>query len=175
MNRRNFILGSIATGAVVGSGALWLTIEKNDEPLEIDFALTKLEKLISQNPETTGTWNLYQVFIHCAQSVEYSMTGYPEHKSDLFKKTAGKTAFSLFSAKGKMIHSLDEVIPGAPAFSNHEDIDIALKRFTQSLLDFKEYQGELAPHFAYGQLSKIEYEAAHVMHFNNHLQEIKTS
>lgn len=30
----------------------------------------------------------------------------------------------------------------------------------------------LAPHFAYGPLTKQQYEMAHVMHFNNHLKEI---
>jgi hypothetical protein len=173
MNRRVFILGSIASGVFMSGGATWLGIDQHQEPLDIDFALSKLNKLMKQNPRTTGDWNLYQVFTHCAQSVEYSMLGYPVHKPDIFKNTVGKTAFSLFSSKRKMIHALDEAIPGAPDFSNEGSIAVAFERFKQSLIDFKEYEGALAPHFAYGALTKQQYEMAHVMHFNNHLQEVE--
>lgn len=173
MNRRKFILGSIASSAIIGGGLTWVAIEKNNEPLTIDFALSKLKKVIELNPETTGEWNLHQVFTHLAQSVEYSFTGYPEHKSDMFKNTAGKVAFSLFSSKRKMTHALNEAIPGAPEFSNDENIAEAYERFKKSLIDFKNYEGDLKPHFAYGQLTKQQYEMAHVMHFNNHLKEIE--
>lgn len=175
MNRRKFILGSIASGAVIGGGMVWLGIEENQEPLDIEFALSKLNNLMQQNPIANGEWNLYQIFTHCAQSVEYSILGYPEHKSDLFKNTVGKTAFSLFSSKRKMTHALNEAIPGAPEFSDEENMTDAFERFRKSLIDFKEYDGVLAPHFAYGQLTKLQYEKAHVMHFNNHLQEIRLS
>ncbi|MEE9322430.1 MAG: DUF1569 domain-containing protein [Granulosicoccus sp.] len=173
MNRRKYILGSIAGGVFIGGGVTWLGIKQNQEPLDIDFALSKLNKLMEQTPKTTGEWSLYQVFTHCAQSVEYSILGYPEHKPDIFKNTIGKTAFSLFSSKRKMTHALDEAIPGTPEFSNEESITDAFERFRQSLIDFKKYDGVLAPHFAYGQLTKLQYEMAHVMHFNNHLQEIE--
>tara|TARA_R110000744_G_scaffold262275_4_gene376854 strand:- start:16120 stop:16650 length:531 start_codon:yes stop_codon:yes gene_type:complete len=172
MNRRKFILGSIASGVFIGSGAVWFGIEQNQESLDISFLLVQLDKLMEQNPVAIGEWDLYQVFTHCAQSVEYSMSGFPEHKSDFFKSTAGKAAFFLFSEKRKMTHALNEAIPGAPLLSKQGNIIDAFERFKKSLIDFKEYNGVLAPHFAYGQLTKSQYEAAHVMHFNNHLQEI---
>ena len=59
------------------------------------------------------------------------------------------------------------------SWKNVESI-IALNRLKKSLIDFDSYQGKLAPHFAYGELTKDEYEAAHVMHLYNHLQEIIT-
>jgi hypothetical protein len=99
--------------------------------------------------------------------------GFPEHKSKLFKNTVGRIAFSIFSSKGKMTHNLSEVIPGAEPFSAKEDVMFALDRFKKSLVGFKKHQGDLTPHFAYGNLSKAEYEIAHVMHFYNHLQEIE--
>lgn len=172
MNRRHFILASASAGIFLTGSTAWLSIEGNNEPLSIDFALTKLAALMQQQPMATGNWKLNQIFNHCAQSVEYSMLGYPQHKSELFKKTAGKAAFSLFNAKGKMSHPLDEAIPGAPELGAGADTLQAYQRLRQSLLDFKHYSAELAPHFAYGHLSKSEYEAAHVMHFNNHLQEV---
>jgi hypothetical protein len=154
------------------AGAGWLAIDQHEGPLTIDVALNQLDQLMQQEPIAKGSWNLAQVFTHCAQSVEYSMVGYPQHKSDLFKNTVGQTAFSLFLAKGKMTHPLDEAIPGAPLLAQDANTLLAYERFKKSLLDFKAYTGTLEPHFAYGPLSRAEYEAAHVMHFNNHLQEI---
>ena len=172
LNRRQFIFATAGSSVLIASGASWLSIDPNTEPLTIDVALSKLDQLMQLEPQATGPWNLAQVFIHCAQSVEYSIQGYPQHKSDLFKNTVGKTAFSLFHAKGKMTHPLDEAIPGAPLLAKDANTLRAFERFKKSLLDFKAYSGTLAPHFAYGPLSKAEYEAAHVMHFNNHFQEI---
>jgi hypothetical protein len=72
-----------------------------------------------------------------------------------------------------MTHALDEAIPESPQFSDGDNICYAFERFKKSMIDFKNYDGVLAAHFAYGQLSKLEYEAAHAIHFNNHLQEIE--
>jgi hypothetical protein len=173
MNRRHFIVGSSAAGlAVIGSAAIWLNIDAYNKPLTVQFALKHLDALMQKTPATTGDWGLTAVFEHLAQSVEYSMTGYPEHKAEWFKQTLGKTAFSVFSAKREMSHALNEAIPGAPSLSTLVNVEPALARFRQSLLAFESHKGSLAPHFAYGVLSKAQYEQAHIMHFNNHLQEI---
>lgn len=71
-----------------------------------------------------------------------------------------------------MRHGLNEIIPGAPGFLKEENLEQAYNRFRTSLLDFDAHQGPLKQHFAYGTLSKAEYEKAHAMHFNNHLSEI---
>ena len=175
MNRRKFIkatIGSTAVLSVVG-GAVWLSIDENTEPLTMDAAITVIQSLSDQPISHLGEWNPTQIFNHCAQSVEYSMSGFPKHKSDLFKNTLGQMAFSAFSAKGKMTHSLSEAIPGAPKLQLENSIPAALKRLETAMIKFKNYQGKLLPHFAYGELSKKEYEAAHVMHLYNHLKEIK--
>ena len=99
------------------------------------------------------------------------MVGYPEHKSWLFKHTVGSLAFAVFSGKGSMNHSLDEAIPGAPALLAQGDAEQALLRLRRALVDFRDYSGALQPHFAYGELTREEYEQAHVMHLNNHLDE----
>lgn len=179
MNRRKFLLSSAITVVSIGAGG-WLYINDNNKPLTINYTIEILDDLVSKQLVTTGLWGLYQIFTHCAQSVEYSMLGYPIHKSNTFKKLVGRNAFYLFELKGKMTHNLGEIIPGAPSFVlneevNHQRIIQAYKRFRKSLIDFREYNDALAPHFAYGVLTKEEYEIAHVMHFNNHLQEIKLS
>jgi hypothetical protein len=102
------------------------------------------------------------------------MSSFPEHKSQLFKNTVGKLAFSLFSSKGKMTHNLSEAIPGSPPINSMLDAKEALNHLKNVLIEFDHYKGELSPHFAYGELTKSEYEIAHVMHLYNHLKEVKT-
>ena len=175
MNRRKFIKATIGSGVTVGliGGALWFSIDKNTDPLTIDTAITVLNSLSERPLLHSGEWNPTQIFNHCAQSVEYSMSGFPKHNSDFFKNTVGQLAFSAFSAKGKMTHSLNEAIPGAPVLALENNLEQSIIRLEKAMFNFKNYQGDLKPHFAYGELSKAEYEVAHVMHLLNHLKEIK--
>ncbi|MEW6998066.1 DUF1569 domain-containing protein [Colwelliaceae bacterium BS250] len=178
MQRRQFIKASLAGGGAIiaiGAGTLLFIEDKNKDILTVDFAMQKLDKLFNENFINLGQWDASQIFTHCAQSVEYSMSQFPEHKSNVFKGTIGKLAFSIFSSKGKMTHGLNEPIPGAPSLTQNGDAIIALYRLKNALLKFDSYQGTLAPHFAYGELTKDEYEIAHVMHLYNHLEEIKIS
>ncbi|CAD5263613.1 Twin-arginine translocation pathway signal [Alteromonas sp. 38] len=176
MNRRNFLLGIIAGGAAIGAtGIVWLDGKSSSKALSIDASIQTLDKVIKQDVLTLGDWDLYKILIHCAQSVEFSMLGYPEHKSDLFKNTVGKMAFSVFSARQEMTHGLSEAIPGAPSIEERGDINSAYTRFRAAMVKFRHYTGPLAEHFAYGNLNKQEYEKAHAMHFYNHLLEIETT
>jgi hypothetical protein len=176
MKRRKLLKASIGGGATIalmGGGVVWLNIDPGKGPLTIDAALAKLKLLSNKSVASLGEWDPTQVFTHCAQSVEYSMTGFPQHKSAAFKNTLGALAFSAFSSKGRMTHGLNEPIPGAPALPSKPNINSALQRLKMSMVDFKQYQGALSAHFAYGTLSKEEYETAHVIHLYNHLQEIE--
>ena len=174
MKRRNVVLGILGSGVIAGTGgALWLADSSNERPLTIDAALVTLDILMEQEPITLGDWNLYQILTHCAQSVEYSMSGFPEHKPAIFKNTVGALAFSVFSQKGEMTHGLNEIIPGAPSIPKIEETSSAYARFKDSMISFQSYSGTLAQHFAYGELAKLEYERAHAMHFYNHLLEIQ--
>ena len=177
MKRRQFIKSSLASGVVIigaGAGTFLLVEEVSQDYLTIDFALKKLDELSNENLLSLGEWDPYQIFTHCAQSVEFSMSQFPEHKSNFFKNTVGALAFSIFSSKGRMIHGLNEPIPSAPKLTKNLDAMIAIHRLKKSLIEFNHYQGTLAPHFAYGELTKDEYEKAHLMHLYNHLQQIKS-
>ncbi len=176
MKRRLLIKGTIATVVTLGvvGTATWFSITKNDQELSIEAAIEKLEQLSRNALGHTGQWNAFQIFSHCAQSIEFSMQGFPEHKSEIFKNTVGHLAFSAFSAKGKMTHDLSEAIPGAPHIANDGALHDAIIRLKSAFINFKEFNGDLAPHFAYGELTKQEYEIAHVIHFYNHLQEINS-
>jgi hypothetical protein len=175
MKRRQFLKKSIAGGTILAFGGVYFWIKSGDGTghLTIESAIQQLDSLKDKKITSSGQWNPAQVFNHLAQSIEYSITGYPQHKSDLFKNTLGSMAFSVFTSRGQMTHGLSEVIPGAPLINAEEDPILALKRLRQSLLDFENYRGELTPHFAYGELTKQKYSDAHIMHINNHFQELQ--
>jgi len=113
------------------------------------------------------------VFNHCAQSIDYSIDGYPELKPAWFRHSLGPAAFAVFSARGAMRHPLDEAIPGAAALIEPADQALALQRLQVAFERFAEHQGALQPHFAYGALDHGEYAEAHVLHLYNHLSLIR--
>ncbi len=122
----------------------------------------------------TGAWTLAQVLNHAAQSVEFSLQGFPAAKSRLFQATLGAAAFAVFQARGRMSHSLSEPIPGAPALAAGDPLQPAIARLVLVLQTFQVHSGPLQPHFAYGHLDKAQYTQAHLMHLANHWDEITT-
>ena len=141
--------------------------------LTISSALKQIEELSNQSLHSIGAWTPFQILTHCAQSVECSILGYPKQQPEILQKTIGKLAFSIFSANGRMMHSLDEPLPGAPPLEDKNNIEEASARLKKAYTDFERYKGPLAPHFTYGLLTKEEYILVHVMHLNNHLEEVR--
>lgn len=174
MNRRKFLtIGIAGTASVVALGGItYMSITPADQSLlTIDAVLSAVDKIDQNSLVLTGNWTAAQVFNHMAQSIEYSMLGYPEHKSGFFKQTVGSLAFAAFSSKGRMRHNLSEPIPGAPDLVENDNLSQTIQRFRLSLINFEQYTGALKPHFAYGELSKAQYALAHVMHFYDHMSE----
>jgi hypothetical protein len=121
---------------------------------------------------TSGAWSLSQMLQHVAQSIEYSLRGFPQTKGAIFQATLGSAAFAVFSARGRMSHGLDEPIPGAPALDAALPLRAAMERAVRAWREFDAYGGPLAPHFAYGALDKAAYTRAHLMHLANHWTEL---
>jgi hypothetical protein len=156
-----------------GIGAEMLPLDITDQGLDFKKLTAFLQSLPLESLVTEGEWNLAQIFNHTAQSIEYSIDGYPLHKPEFFKQTIGPLAFKAFSVWGKMTHGLAEDIPGAPLVLATQQTRPALARLEQAIIKFDQYQGALQPHFAYGVLSKHEYALAHVLHLNNHFEEVR--
>jgi hypothetical protein len=87
----------------------------------------------------------------------------------------GSTAFEVFAWRGRMSHDLAEPIPGAPPFSSSGNALAALQRLTMAIESFRAWSEPLHPHFAYGELSKSDYDLAHAMHIANHLSQFSHS
>src|SRR5690606_24736504 len=121
----------------------------------------------------TTAWSLAQVLEHAAQSIEFSLDGYPQPKPAWFQASAGALAFALFSRRGRMHHSTVEPIPGAPALASH-DVAGSAARARDALLRFEAQppRRALAPHFAYGPLSHGQYRRAHLMHLAEHARDV---
>jgi hypothetical protein len=132
-----------------------------------------LELLFQPRVVQGNTWNLSQVLQHLAQSIEFSMKGFPELKGAVFRATLGNAAFAVFNARGAMSHSLDEPIPGAPALAADQTLKTSVQRLLDAMDAFAAWSGPLQPHFAYGELSKAQYQRAHLMHLSNHWQQIQ--
>jgi hypothetical protein len=119
-----------------------------------------------------STWTLPQMLEHCAQSIEYSMFGFPKHKNRVFKKTIGKFVKNRFLKKGAMSHNLHAAIPGASTLSSQLSIQDSCSRLLTAIKTFRGFTAPLSEHFAYGPLAKEEYEAMHAMHIANHLKNV---
>lgn len=176
MNRRNSIKTLAAGSLVVGFGGhFWLNKMREHPALALDVALDQLRAIDLTQVQTTGAWEASRTFEHLAQSIEFSMTGFPEMKSPVFRKTVGQLAFSVFQARGRMSHGLDAEIPGEIVAQSFPSPEMSRARLITSLEQFDAFDGAFKPHFAYGALSKSEYALAHVMHINNHMEEFRTS
>jgi len=119
--------------------------------------------------ESATRFNWAQTLAHTAQSIEFSMTGFPAAKPALFQRTLGAAALGVFNWRGRMSHDLAEPIPGAPDLPTSLAADQALARLKAAIAAFAAFTGPLQPHFAYGALDKAAYERAHAMHLANHL------
>lgn len=176
MDRRTS-LKLIATGGVItglGISHHLLTRPQVHPELAIHVALERLSKLNFDSIDRIGDWESSRTLNHLAQSIDFSMSGYPEMKSEVFQKTVGQLAFSVFQARGRMSHNLGEAIPGEIIDQSPTSASDALNRLLSTLERFEGFQEELQPHFAYGSLTKDQYAIAHVMHINDHLAELNT-
>ncbi|MRX27432.1 DUF1569 domain-containing protein [Kangiella sp. HZ709] len=175
MNRRKFLLGTgISVAALAGAGFTWTQLSSASDKLRVELALDLLDSIDSTTIQSNGQWKLTHIFDHCAKSIEFSMIGFPEHKSSAFKSTIGTSAFALFKANGAMSHNLAEEIPGALYPNASKTIEEAIFNLKSAFQAFETYPGQLQQHFAYGKLNKRDYEIAHVMHLLNHWSEIRT-
>jgi Protein of unknown function (DUF1569) len=165
MRRRTLVIAASAAPLAACSAAEVKTFPT------IAAASTAIESL-AKGYKHTGSWTLAQMLNHAAQSIDYSIDGFPEMKSALFRNAVGRVAFGVFQARGKMGHRLDEPIPGAPALDAQAPLEPAIARALAAFKRFEAHTGALMPHFAYGEFDKTQYTRAHLMHLANHWTEV---
>ncbi len=169
MQRRHLLLIPLV---LLGETAVTHAAAPPAKVQSLSDALRWLDGLEKSKAKTTGAWPLVAVLNHLAQSVDMSMDGFPQPKSELFQSTVGAAAFTVFKWRRAMSHGLAEPIPGAPALPMQGDVAPAVQRLRDSINRFNAHTGLLKPHFAYGQLSKADFALAHSFHIANHQDEI---
>lgn len=170
MQRRTFLVG---TAAVLVTGTLGLQGARHLQNFDLAALAAQLQSWQRQRIDHRGQWSASEIFQHCAQSIAGSLDGYPEHRPALFQHTAGALALQVFQAAGQMHHPLAEVIPGMPALQTELSSDQALSRLLAEITRFlAAAETDLQPHFAYGRLTKADYQAAHWLHLSQHLTEL---
>lgn len=170
--RRTFIVSAATSMAALQSAraAGQPVIDRQLQFTSLAAAEAELLRLASaKGLQASPGWSWGKTLVHCAQSIDFSLSGFPEPKPRLFQLTVGAAAFEVFAWRGRMSHDLSAPIPGAPAISEQEDAAKALQQLRASINRFQQWKGPLQPHFAYGALNKAEYELAHAMHLANHL------
>jgi len=117
-----------------------------------------------------GTWTLAQALAHCAQSIEYSIAGYPRLRSGLFRATIGPIVKRKFLRAGRMSHDIAAPVAGAPELPATLTFAAARDRLRAAIGAFRAHPGPFAPHLAYGPCTKEEYAALHLMPLDDHLR-----
>ena len=191
MNRRKFLkIGAVSAGAVLVGGvggklALDHRLSTKNEILrpitfsslkEAQLELDRLEKIALLDPRSIqllGDWSLHQNLVHCAQSIEYSLIGFPKSRPTIIQNTIGKIVFEKFDAQGYMSHDRNDPIPNATPIEKEGDLQAAFDRVRKSISDFENHKKAYEPHFMYGKLTKSEYERAHYLHLADHLTGMK--
>ena len=139
----------------------------------LEHAVAELTRLRDAGPLTmVGAWSPHQVWTHCAQSVRYSMTGFPAPRGFLVRKVIGPIVAGRFLRRGFMSHDRAAPIPGAPAIPKEGDAAAALADLLAALGEFRDFTGPLAPHFAFGALDKDRFGRLHALHLADHLGEL---
>ena len=119
--------------------------------------------------EATDRPGLGWALAHCAQSLEFSVNGFPTQKPAWFQKTIGRIVLGRFLKKGAMSHDVDAPIPGASDVDRTTSLADGAQRLRAAIAQFRAHAGVLQPHVVYGQVDRPGYEAVHSMHIANHL------
>lgn len=134
--------------------------------------LAELAVWLERTPEAQlrvpDGWTVAQVLLHCAQSIQYSMEGFPEPKPAWFRTTVGPLAAWVFLRRGYSSHGLMDAIPGAPALPQDATLAQGKMALFAAIQAFEAWQKPLHPHFAYGPLSRDAYTRLQAMHVANH-------
>ncbi|WP_328752850.1 DUF1569 domain-containing protein [Streptomyces sp. NBC_00285] len=116
-----------------------------------------------------STWNLSQTVQHCAQTVRYSVIGYPVLKPALYRATVGRMAKQVFLRRGAMKHPLGAEIDGAPPLDPGLAVSDAAADLADAVAVFNGHTADHATHPAYGRCTHDEFAQLHAMHLSDHL------
>jgi hypothetical protein len=114
-------------------------------------------------------WNLSQTVQHCAQTVHYSVVGYPQLKPTVFRATVGAIAKRVFLLRGATRHPLAAEIDDAPPLESELPVPDALAQLSTAVAQFTAHGGTHPPHPTYGDCTHEQLDRLQAMHLAEHL------
>lgn len=118
-------------------------------------------------------WSPFKTFVHCAQTIDFAKTGYPEYKPVIIQDTVGRLVIGKFLRQGYMRHDLTAPVPGAPEIASSGAAEAGLSMLVESIDHFLTWEGDLKRHLIFGRLDKADYDRYFTMHIVDHLSEFK--
>ena len=132
--------------------------------------LVSFDEVLAQLEQVQPVPMLGTVLAHCAQSIEYSLTGFPTQRGLLVRRVIGPWLLRKYLRQGFMTHDVNAPIPGAPEVPAELSFSDGSERLKTAIAQFRGHSGILAPHFAFGKVSREDYEKLHAMHLADHLR-----
>ena len=131
--------------------------------------LVTFDESLAALDKTAPVSGLGAALAHCAQSIDYSLTGFPTQRGWLVRKLIAPHLLRKFLRQGFMTHDVHAPIPLAPAISPELPFEEGVAKLRGAMERFRVHAGPLAPHFAFGDISRDDYERLHSMHLADHL------
>jgi hypothetical protein len=136
--------------------------------LALRAALAEVDRAIAEKTLPRGPRNLAHMLVHCAQSLECAMDGFPVHRSWLVRRVLGPLAARRFLARGRMRHDVAAPIPGV-AEPGHASVSAARARLSAAIERYVAASGAPAEHFAFGRLDRERAARLQALHIEDHL------
>ena len=131
--------------------------------------LVSFDESLAALDKTAPVSGLGAALAHCAQSIDYSLTGFPTQRGWLVRKLIAPLLLRKFLRQGFMTHDVHAPIPLAPAISPDLPFEEGVAKLRGAMARFRVHAGPLAPHFAFGDIGRDDYERLHSMHLADHL------
>ncbi len=115
--RRHFLAATLAPAAAlcaIGTAGCQSSTPLRDLRFAtLSEAQHELDRLASLADRTqTAVWTWPATLTHCAQSIRFALSGYPQAKSELFQRTVGRAAYQVFAWRGQMKSRPQRTYPG---------------------------------------------------------------
>jgi len=116
-----------------------------------------------------GSYTFSETVQHAAQSIGYSMTGYPRLAPASLRVTVGRAVKHLFLNRGAMRHNLSAPVSGAPDLDPAMPDLAAIAVLRAAVARLAAFDGALQPHPTYGRCSKEQVASLQTLHLREHL------
>lgn len=130
--------------------------------------LRDVDAAIARGHVPRGHLSLARTLIHCAQSLECAVDGFPRPRGWLVRRVIGPMAARRFLRQDRLSHDLEAPIPGIE-IPPVDDIAAARERLVAAIARFEALDREPAEHFAFGRLSLQDAARLQALHIRDHL------